>query len=136
MQLANEIKNDIKAAKKMRLPWWGVLCGIIGSFLCARLFDNFGKPELVLPMLNGIGVFGFIMVLKRKLRRQVWFWISMTIFAALHVPLLLFIPWTTRWVPAITIAAIDSADLIVMIAILAIVGKVVERLKPQKLECN
>ncbi len=23
MQLANDIKNDIKAPKKIRLPWWG-----------------------------------------------------------------------------------------------------------------
>jgi hypothetical protein len=50
----------------------------------------------------------------------------MTILAALHVPLILFVPWTTKWVPAIAIAAIDSADLIAMLAILSVVGKFME----------
>ena len=26
-----QLDSDIKAAKKMRLPWWGVLCVIIGA---------------------------------------------------------------------------------------------------------
>jgi hypothetical protein len=50
----------------------------------------------------------------------------MTIVAALHVPLMLFVPWTSKWVPALAIAAIDSADLIVMLAILSVVGKYME----------
>jgi hypothetical protein len=37
----------------------------------------------------------------------------------------LFVPWTSEWVPA-SIAAIDSADLIVMLAILSVVGKYME----------
>jgi hypothetical protein len=53
----------------------------------------------------------------------------MTVLAALHIPLILFVPWTTKWVPAIAIALIDSADLIVMLAILSVVGKFVERPK-------
>ena len=102
------------------------MCGIIGSFLCAWLFDRFGRLELVLPILNSIAVFGFMLVLKRKLWRHAWFWGTVALLAALHVPLVLFVPWTTKWVPAIAIAAIDSADLIVMLAILAVVGKFME----------
>ena len=68
----------------------------------------------------------FAIAVKWKLRRYVWFWGTMTILAALHVPLVLFVPWTTKWVPALAIAAIDSADLIVMLAILSFVGKFME----------
>jgi hypothetical protein len=50
-----------------------------------------------------------------------------TILAALHIPLILFVPWTTRWIPALAIAAIDSADLIVIITILAFVEKVMAK---------
>jgi len=39
---------------------------------------------------------------------------------------MLFVPWTSKWVPALAIAAIDSADLIVMLAILSVVGKYME----------
>lgn len=73
-----------------------------------------------------MGVLGFAIALKRNLRRHPWFWGTMAILAALHVPLILFVPWTARWVPAIAIAGVDSADLIVMLAILAIVGKFME----------
>ena len=45
------------------------------------------------------------------------------ILAALHVPLVLYVPWTTKWVPALAIAAIDSADFCVILAILSVVGK-------------
>jgi hypothetical protein len=129
MLVANDIKNDIKAAKKIWLPWQGVLCGIIGSTLSAWLFDHFGRLNLALPTLNCIAVLGFAIAIKWKLRRHAWFWITMTILAALHVPLILFVPWTTKWVPAIAIAVIVSADICVMLAILSVVGKFMKRPK-------
>ena len=128
MQIADDIKDDIKAARKMRLrlPWWGVLCAIIGGLPIVWLFDHFGKFNLFLPTFNCVAVLGLAIAVKWSLRRRTWFWITMTILAALHVPLILFVPWTTKWVPAIAIAAIDSADLIAMLAILSVVGKFME----------
>jgi hypothetical protein len=127
LQPINDIKSNIKAAKKLRLPWWGVLFGIIGSFLCAWLFDNFGKLEFVLPTLNSMAVLGFMLALKRKLWPHAWFWITMATLAALHVPLVLFVPWSTRWVPALAIAVIDSADFALILWILAVVGNFIDR---------
>jgi len=65
-------------------------------------------------------------VLKWRLRRHAWFWITMTVIVALHVPLILFVPWGTRWVPALAIAAIDSLDFCLILWILAVVGKFIE----------
>jgi ABC-type multidrug transport system permease subunit len=129
MPLTKDIKNDIKAAKKIQLPWWALLCLGIGAFLVAWLFDHVGRFNLVLPTLNCIFVLGFAIAVKRKLNRHGWFWGTMAILAALHVPLVLFVPWTTKWVPGLEIAAIDSADLILILAILAIVEKFMERPK-------
>jgi hypothetical protein len=126
MPLVRDIKNDIREAKKIRIPWWGVLLWMAGCGLVDWLLISFGKFDLALPALNSIAVVGFTIALKRKLGQHVWFWITMTIFAALHVPLVLFVPWTAKWVPAIAIAAIDSADLIVMLTILSVVGKFME----------
>lgn len=131
MPLASEIKDDIGAAKKIRLRWWGVLCVIIVSLPSYWLFDHFGRLSVALPTLNGVGVLALAIAAKWKLRRHVWFWITMIAIAALHVPLILFVPWTTRWVPALAIAAIDSADLILMLAILAVVGKFMEEPKTE-----
>lgn len=126
MPLGQDIKSDIKAAKKIRLPWWAVLSLLIVGMPTPWLFDHFGKLNLFLPTFNSIGVLTLVIAVKRKLRRHAWFWGTMAILAALHVPLVLFVPWTTKWVPALAIAAIDSADLIVMLAILAVVERFME----------
>ncbi|MDE3106183.1 MAG: hypothetical protein KGK08_13510 [Acidobacteriota bacterium] len=121
--LLTSLKNDINAAKRIRLPWWILLPGVIVAAFSAALFDRFGKLYLVLPVLNSIAVLGFLVALKWKLRKRIWFWVTIIIVAALHVPLILFIPWTTKWVPALAIAAIDSADFCVILAILSVVEK-------------
>ncbi len=126
MQLVNDIKSDIATLKKLRLPWWIILCTVIGGFLGAWFFDSIGHDSMELPTLDCIGVFGFVVVLKWKLRRHIWFWAIMTIVASLHVLLILFVPWTDKWVPAFVCAVIGLADLIVILAIFSIVGKLME----------
>jgi hypothetical protein len=61
-----------------------------------------------------------------EVKRHVWFWITMTFLAALHVPLILFIPWTIKWAPAVLIAPFGIADLYAMFWILSVVGKFME----------
>jgi len=126
LPLIDDIKSDIQAAKKMHLPRWSILPGIIIAFLCSWLFDHFGKLSMTLPTLNCIAVFGFLIALKWKLRRRIWFWCVMIFLAALHVPLILLIPWTTSWVPALAIGVIDSADFCVVVWILAAIGRLMD----------
>ena len=82
--------------------------------------------DLGLPVLNSIVVICYAIAVKRKLARYVWFWITMAVLAALHIPLILFVPWTTRWVPALAIAVIDSVDFILILAILAVIRRLVD----------
>jgi hypothetical protein len=133
MRLIKQIKNEIKEARKFRrLTWREKLYVGIGALLCCWLFDHFGRFELALPTMNCIGVLGILIALKWKLRQYTWFWITMIIIAALHAYLLLLIPWTTNWVPAMAIAGIDSIDLVVILTILTIVGNFLEGQKPLK----
>jgi hypothetical protein len=123
MSIISDIKGDIRAAKKIWLPWWAVLCWGVVCALIELLLLALGRFDLALPTVNSIAVVGFAIALKRRLGRHVWFWMTMAILAALHVPLLLFVHWTTMWVPALAIAAIDSGDLILMLVILAVVER-------------
>jgi hypothetical protein len=126
----NDLKSDIKAAKKMpRLPWWGVLCLIIGGLPICWMFDHFGRLNMALPAFNSVAVLYIVIALKRKLSGHAWFWITMAIIAGLHVPLILFVPWTTKWVPAAAIAGIDSVDVVVILAILSVIGELVQKPK-------
>jgi hypothetical protein len=109
--------------RKMRLPWWGVLGIILGGLPVLILFDHLGKFNLARPTLTSVVVVVIAIALRWKLKGHVWFWITMIVFVALHVPLVLLIPWTTRWVPAFVIIPIGMADLYIMLLVLSVVGK-------------
>jgi hypothetical protein len=123
MQLVIDIKSDLEVLKKMRLPWWALLCMMIGGGLGSWFFDSIGRDSMALPTMNCIMVFSFLVVLKWRLRRHMWFWAILTIAAALNVLMILFVPWTENWVPALAIAVIDTADLIVILAIISVAGR-------------
>jgi hypothetical protein len=125
----NQFDSDIKATKQMRLPWWAMLCGIIAAALMAWLFDHFGRFSLVRPTLYSVAVLGVAIAIKWKMKRQVWFWGTMAVIVALHVLLILFVPWTTKWIPAVVIIPIGIADLYAILALLSVVGKFVQRPK-------
>ena len=121
-----QLDNDIKAVKQMRLPWWGVLCWMIGCALIALPLAFLGRFDLARPTLFSVGTVGVAIATKWKLRRHLWFWVTMAVIVSLHVTLILFVPWTTKWVPAIVIIPIGIADLYLMLAILSVIGTLVE----------
>ncbi|HEX3571572.1 MAG TPA: hypothetical protein VHU44_12185 [Acidobacteriaceae bacterium] len=123
MSLAKDVRDEIKAAKELRIPGWLMVCMFIACYPCVSLFVHFGKLSLFLPTFNAVVVLGGMLALKRKLWRRAWFRVTMVVIAALHVPLILFVPWTTRWVPAPAIAVIDAVDLYLILWILAVIGK-------------
>jgi hypothetical protein len=109
--------------KEMRLSWRGGLFVALGTALLAFLFLSIGRFELARPAMVSVAMVGLAITMRWKLRKHVWFWITMTILAALHVPLILFVPWTTRWIPAILIAPIGIADLYAMLWVISVVAK-------------
>lgn len=112
--------------RQMRLPWWGVLCVIVGALVLGLLFVYFGRFDLARPTLFSVAMVAIAIAMRWKLRRHPWFWGTITILAALHVPLILFVPWTTKWVPALLIIPFGLADLSVMLWVLSVVGKFME----------
>lgn len=123
MSIAGDLKDDIKSLQHMRLPWWGVLCVVISSALLAWPFYRAGRLELARPVLYSIGMLGVAIAIKWKLREHVWFWITMAIFAALHVLLILLVPWTAKWIPALVVIPIAIADVYVMLWVVSVVRK-------------
>ena len=113
--------------KQIRLPWWGVLCVILGTALFGLLFVHFERLDLARPALISLAMVALATFMRWRLRRHAWFWMTMILLAALHIPLILFVPWTTRWIPAFVIAPVGIADLYLMLWILSVIGKVMER---------
>jgi hypothetical protein len=112
--------------KQMRLSWRGVLGVMFGTAALAFIFISLRRFDLARPSMVSIAMVGLALVMRWKLRKHVWFWVTMTLLAALHLPLILFIPWTTKWIPAILIAPIGIADLYAMLWVISVVGKFME----------
>ena len=115
-----------KEDKQMRLGWRGVLFVILGTVLLALPFVYWKRFELALPSFVSSAVIALAIAMRWKLRRHAWFWATMAFLAALHLPLILFIPWTTKWIPAYVIAPFGMLDLHVVLWTLAVVGKHME----------
>lgn len=112
--------------RQMRLPWWGVLCVIIGALPVFFLFDHFGKLAIARPTLYSVAIIAITVAMRWKLRGHMWFWITMIFFAALHALLILPIPWTTRWIPALVVTPIGIADSYAMLWVVSVVEKYME----------
>jgi hypothetical protein len=113
--------HDIKAARKIWLPWRILLPWMVFSLAVIVLCDQFGRLGMSIPLLMSIGMFGFFVYLKWGLRRQPLFWSTIAVLAALHALLIWYIPWTSNWVPAAATTGLASVDLCLMLWILAAV---------------
>jgi len=122
-----QVSNDIKAAKKLWLPWWAVLAIMVIIVPIFPLFDHFGKLNMALPLFNCVSVFCLLIYLKWDLRRQPLFWAVIVLLVALHAALIWYIPWTSRWTPAVAIAVISSIDFCFMLWVLAVVELLLHR---------
>lgn len=124
--IAAQFRADLKAAKKIWLPWRLLLpLGIV--FLGIIIVcDHFGRLNMSLPLINCLGIFGLLIYLKWRLRRQPLFWSIMSVLVALHALLVWYIPWTSKWVPAAAIAGISSVDFCFMLWVLAAAETVLE----------
>ena len=116
-----------KRDKQMRLPWWGVLCVIAGTILLGLLFLSFGRLDLARPSLMSIAVMTLTIVMRWEFRNRAWFWITLSCFAVVHLLVILFVPWTTHWIPAFVVAPLGIADLYLVLFVLATVRNSVEK---------
>ena len=95
--------------------------------LLSALLDHFGKLALARPTVFSVTMIVIAVAMRWKLKGLMWFWITMASLAALHVPLILFIPWTTKWIPVLVIIPFGIADLYAMLWVVSVVEKVMRK---------
>jgi hypothetical protein len=123
MSQINELKREIQELKNRRLSWRAKLFIVLIGAPMVFLFALYGGLELAMPLTITISALCFVVYLKWKLRHHAWFWITMTVIAALHVPLILFVPWTTKWVPGWAVAGFATVDFCLILWILLVVER-------------
>jgi hypothetical protein len=76
MSLTNELRSEIKEAKKLRLSWQTKVIVFIVSAALTFLFALHGRLAWAWPLMITIGVLGLVILFKRKLWNQRWFWVD------------------------------------------------------------
>jgi len=126
MSQMNELKREIHEAKKLRLSWrTQLLMVVIGTPTLFLYLVYGGRLERVWPFMLTFGVLGIVIRFKWKLRRQTWFWVTMAVIAVIHVLWVLFVPWTTKWIPVFVYIGIATADFVLILWILLVVERLV-----------
>ena len=73
-----------------------MLWAMFGTALLAIPFVYWGRFDLALPSFVLAAMIAVAIAMRWKLRRHAWFWITTAFLAALHLPLILLVPWTTK----------------------------------------
>jgi len=107
----------------MRLPLWAYPWVLGGFILLASMLHHFGKFALARPIMFSVSIIGVTIAMRWKLKGEVWFWITMAFLTALHLPLILFTPWNTKWIPALVLIPVGIADLYAMLWVISVVAK-------------
>ena len=126
MPLKSDVRKDIRAAQQIRPPLWlllsiGVLC-----FPLYWGFDRVGKLNDAIPIIDSAVALGFIVYVKWNLHQKSWFWITFAVLSIIHGIVIWFVPWTSGWTPALIAGVIVSADISLMLWIVAVIRRRVE----------
>lgn len=98
---------------------------MLGAAVLLPYLDHIHRFELAYPVaVAGISITGVVWVCP-ELRGQQWFWATIFIVAALHVAVILHIPWRTGWVSAPVIVVSCVADAMIILGII----QAIQRLK-------
>lgn len=119
-----ESSEEEKAATKKRIGsfLWSITVVVLTSPLFF-LFDSFGKPGNGRAAWFSAMAILIAMKVRWELRKHIWFWLTIFCIVLAHVPLVLFVPWTSRWIPAVGILPIVVVDIAIIFGCLRLVEK-------------
>lgn len=95
-----------------------ILAPVLVLFLC------FGKVDLGLTVFIVIGMIIFAIKIRWNLRKHVWFWATIALVLALHVPLFFVVRWPLGKIPTIAYTMpFGIADFFVVLGALGLAEK-------------
>ena len=100
-----------------------ILCTLPFSFL----FDYLVGPAKGRAAWISVGMIATAVWIYWDLRKRVWFWATITILVLLHVPLVLFVPWSNTDYPGVVLLPIGLLDLAIVYGCIKLVEKVMNK---------
>jgi hypothetical protein len=110
--------------------WSGTLIGL-ATLPVFFVFAYLGKEEVGFTVCIVLAIIGIAIRLRWKLRKHVWFWATIALVLALHVPFLSIIHWPDTKVPTIAYAMpLGIADFLIVSGALALAEKLFSKQSP------
>ena len=100
--------------------WRGTIIGLCTLPVLA-LFIHFGREDLAVPACTYLVGIALATALRWGLRKHVWFWIVIALVVALHMVLLIKVPWPHFTINRVTLLPFGIADLLVVSGIIQFV---------------
>lgn len=79
---------------------WSIAVVIITSPLCL-IFIYFGEPGRGRAAWLFLGVLLVAIKVRWELRRYAWFWGTIALIGMAETLMVMFVPWTSKWIPAV-----------------------------------
>jgi hypothetical protein len=119
-----EKPDEEKAGRKKQLTtWlWSMAVVVLTSPLFF-LFKSVGKTGTGRAAWLSAMTILLAMKIRWELRKYLWFWLIMACIVGAHIPLVLLVPWTSGWIPAVGLLPIVVADIAVIFGCLHLVEK-------------
>ena len=119
-----EKSDEEKAERKKQLTTWlWSMTAVVLTSPLFFLFNSVGKSGAGRAAWLSAMAILISMKVRWELRKYLWFWLTMACIVAAHIPLVLLVPWTSRWVPAVGLLPIVVADIAAIFGCLHIVEK-------------
>ena len=102
---------------------------IIGAMMLPVLifFIHIGNPDMGLKVSISMGMILLAIALRWDLRKRFWFCGVIVLVSALHVPVVLMVPWPHIKVSRISLLPIALADLLIILGAIALVERFTKR---------
>ena len=113
------------AERSTSVPF-GLIVGIL-IIPPALVLKMLGYSEFVYPVAVASIAIAFAIRGYWELRSHWWFWVTVIAIVGLHVPLIVFISWNPGWVPAPLIMLAAVVDFGVLLGIIGLIDKLVNR---------
>ena len=104
---------------------WVLSAVLLTSPICL-IFICLGRPGAGRAAWFLTGVIVIAAKVRWDLHDRGWFWALLTTIATLHLALVISVPWTSKWVPASTIAPFCALEGVAILGLIQLVEKWVE----------
>jgi hypothetical protein len=96
---------------------------MLGTAVLLPYLNHIHRLQLAYPIIAAVTAIIGVIWVSPELYGELWFWVTIVIVAALHLPIIFDIPWRPGWIPAPVILLFCIADAMIILGIIRAIQK-------------